>query len=403
MALKPPFWGNVPQTVPAKVAGYHAAQDGASIPPAMRKNPTAQQSSNNSIPPSSAPTSMSMPQGQQNAQMPTTRQAPAPQQAPRKGDTQKRTAAQSDAKPGPIKFRSRSGYTGIVSESISRKICKVNAKDKVVDFTSKLNVAYVNDYAMIHGCGGKDHAGNSTIGITICDYTNGTGDNKSVTVKYSLDVKDISQLYEAAMFARLGILKPDASMNITWINTVERQINDWKRYQPTQDGIYPIPRNALNALFGTIQNAKAATNAVVGTPCYIYQREKNNPYAVQNGLAPCSKVTISFSPYRKDGDLSHYPWYISVENFDAPLNTSKSGASSHNSKQAVNKRSAFINLSCDDFCAVMTAIQRHVHQWENYHSRGLFTDAYCQMEEQRRERSAQNDNGATATPRINHA
>lgn len=262
-------------------------------------------------------------------------------------------------------------------EYISYKIWNINGKNKVVDFNTKLTMAYLKDFANIHGRGGSGHAGNSTIGIVVCDYSNGTGE-KSVTVKYNLDVEDVGFLYEAAMSARLGLLKPDPGINLAWIDQVQRIMDGWKAIPKLPDGSRPIPAQALNATNNALNNARAATTAQLTNPLFSYSREKNNPYTGKNGLAPCSKISIAYTPYRKDGAPSNYPWYIGIENFEAPLRQGKNGASSHNSAQAVNKRSAFINLSNDDFCAAMVAIQRFVHLWE-HRSIPMIDEAYRRM------------------------
>lgn len=248
---------------------------------------------------------------------------------------------------------------------LNQKIFKINGNKKVIDFNSKLTMALIHDFANVHGCGGSGHAGNSTIGIVICDYSKGTGENVSTTVQFNLDVEDIGFLYEAAMAARLGMLKPDPGLNKDWLEQSMRILESFKSLPRNPDGSRAIPAQALNDLNGSLINAMGATNTLLSAPVFSYFREKNNPYAVKNGLAPCSKITISCSPYRKDGTLSKYPWYIAVENFDAPLSVGKNGSSSHNSTQAANKRSAFINVSNDDFCAAMVAVKRFISLWEH--------------------------------------
>ena len=80
---------------------------------------------------------------------------------------------------------------------ISATITKTNGRNKVIDFRDNLVIANTKDYANIHGVGGKDHAPNSTIRCTICDYTKGKGEN-SVTVSANVAVDVINRLYFAA-------------------------------------------------------------------------------------------------------------------------------------------------------------------------------------------------------------
>ena len=74
-------------------------------------------------------------------------------------------------------------------------IAKANGRDKVIDFRDGLVLADIDDYAMIHGVGGKHHTMNSVIKIGLCDYTAGTG-SKSKTVFASITPDICEQLFE---------------------------------------------------------------------------------------------------------------------------------------------------------------------------------------------------------------
>lgn len=78
---------------------------------------------------------------------------------------------------------------------ISTIIAKANARSKVIDFRDGLVPALMEDYAMIHGTGGKDHAPASVIKVTVCDYTAGTGD-KSTTVTANISPDLCERLFE---------------------------------------------------------------------------------------------------------------------------------------------------------------------------------------------------------------
>lgn len=391
MYTRPPQWTSPMTATPTSTGGYAPAVPGASQPQVnaapARIVPGNQTFSPQMLNPASASTPLQHPATSQPAQQVTPHRVPAPppQQTP------KAASAPPQQRSAPVQQQNNRSQGSQTPEYISQKIWKINAKNKVVDFNSKLTMAYIGDFANIHGCGGSGHAGNSTIGIVICDYTKGTGD-KSTTVKYSLDVEDVGFLYEAAMSARLGMLKPDPGINIAWIDNVQRILHSLTSVPKFQDGTRPVPSQALNAMNSALNNAKAATTAQLTAPLFSYSREKNNPYAVKNGLAPCSKVSITYTPYRKDGEPSFYPWYIGIENFDAPLKTGKNGASSHNSTQASNKRSAFINLSNDDFCAAMVAIQRFVSLWE-HRAIPMMNEAYRRIDAARAEKENQKQSG----------
>lgn len=300
------------------------------------------------------------PNGQRAKQAPTTPSAPA--EAP---------AAKNEA-------QSETGF-------ISTQIWKVNGKDKVVDFSSKLVKAYAQDFANIHGIGGADHATNSTICVTLCDYTKGKGD-KSVTLKYCIDVEDVAQLFHAAKMACIGQLTApapaSASVNgeaIAKIDSALAQMRKWLKIEPYPDNSRPIQMDELTsvgkALSDALASLKQQSAGGTNTVTYSYTRQKNHAYADSiskvNGVphAPVQQISIFYDPTRR------YPWTIQISNYDAPIKQQANGATTHNASKAINKREAFINLSADDFCAAMVAVDRFIRLWEQRMYR--IVDAGC--------------------------
>lgn len=271
---------------------------------------------------------------------------------------------------------------------ISQQICKINGKDKVMDFKSRLIPARVEDFANVHGRGGKGHAPNSTIACTICDFTKGVGD-KSVSVAYRIDVEDIELLYEAAVAARLGILAGNANAGLRTVSgDVLTALRRWLGQPPQQDGRL-IQDNEIIALGTALSNAMSA----IPEALFSYVREKNNPYKKdEQGNVSVSGITIGYCPYRKDGQRSRYPWVIKIENYRAPLRERANGSSPHDASRAVDKRSAFIMASEDDFLASMVAIKRYVNLWEMTNL-DLIRDGLYQIEEARIENQNQKLNG----------
>ncbi len=260
---------------------------------------------------------------------------------------------------------------------ISQKIYKINTKDKVVDFSSKLMVAKVEDFANVHGCGGKGHAPNSTISITVCDYSRGIGEN-AVTVSYNADVEDMGALYHAAMDARLGKLTADPSVLISALSVARKRLRNWYQEKDCADGIKAIPTEQIVSAGKLLSNALSQT----GQPAFVYSKEKNNPYRKDDrGYVPVSKVYIAYTPFRKNGEKSNYPWCIQVENFSAPLKERSNGSTAHDAKNAVNKRVANILLSADDFAATMVAVQRFVQLWEMSSALPVMRKAYKKLDE----------------------
>jgi hypothetical protein len=260
-------------------------------------------------------------------------------------------------------------------EFISTKIWKINGKDKVVDFQSRLIKAYDQDFANIHGIGGSNHAPNSTISVNLCDFTKGKGQN-SVTVKYGIDVEDMSLLYHAAMAARLGQLGAGTVTNSdALVQACQESLNrlrGWLSLPPLQDNSRVISYDEITAVGKSLSDSlNAMQQAAQNTAPFTYVRQKNNPYSTKtvNGVsyAPVSQINLTFDPSRR------YPWTIHISNYDAPIKQQKNGATTHNAKQAINMQEAFINISMDDFCAAMVAVNRFVHLWEQRMFRTLDT------------------------------
>lgn len=271
---------------------------------------------------------------------------------------------------------------------ISQQICKVNGKDKVMDFKSRLIPARVEDFANVHGRGGKDHAPNSTIACTICDYTKGVGAN-SVSVAYRIDVEDMELLYEAAVAARLGTFESNVNAGLrTLCGDVRSALRCWLGQPPEQGGRL-IQDNEIIALGSALSNALNAIPEVL----FTYAREKNNPYKKdERGNVPVSGITIGYSPYRKDGQRSRYPWVVKIDNYQAPLKERANGSSPHDASRAVDKRSAFIMVSEDDFLASMVAVKRYIKLWETT-KLDLVQEGLRKVEEARTGNQAQDLNG----------
>lgn len=378
---------NYPQNGPVHAMQQQGVQNRGQVQPNGYPSPAAQ------------PPVQVAPSQQQNRQpWQNTPPGPAPQQRgpapvpqPQAAQYQHGSAQPSPQYPAPNPSQASPPAQQV---RISQKIWKINGKDKVVDFVSKLTKANVEDFAMLHGCGGKAHAPNSTIGITLCDYTKGTGD-ASVTVRYSVDVEDMALLYNAAVSARLGNLRPSSAPALPLADALITQIKSWKGFPLFNDEnrSRQVPGQAINAIMDAAIGIRKALQDKEGEPAFTYTREKINPYKTnpQNGFHPASRLQINFTPIRKGGQVSTYPWYISIENFDAPMNTKSTGATTFDGSKAVNKTSAYINLSMEDFLAAMVAVDRHVRLWEIQQAGPVMRMAYKQLDEERMAREQQQD------------
>jgi hypothetical protein len=243
------------------------------------------------------------------------------------------------AKPNHAPQQAAQSTSQKVQVYISTKIINFHSATKAIDFNSLLVPAKKEDFAMIHGCGGKNHAKNSTIGVVICDHSKGTGD-KSLTLRYNIDVHAIDELYQAALE------KPRKAWELLHPNN------------PTRPGPGDIP--------------------------YAYTPEAKVNHYVRNakGYSPVSRLEIKYCPIRKDGTISRNPWYIAISNCDAPVQTRQNGAVTYNGKAAENRKAVFVNMSYEEFSKAMTAIWHNVLDWELSCNKKQFIEGYQAFNEQ---------------------
>ncbi|HIT33426.1 MAG TPA: hypothetical protein IAC31_02190 [Candidatus Faecousia intestinigallinarum] len=281
------------------------------------------------------------------------------------------------APPSPPQEQSQAAF-------ISPKIYKINGKDKVIDFSSKLVVARMADYANIHGCGGKEHSANSTIQVTICDYSKGTGE-QSVTARCNLDVEVFATLYQAAIDARLGKFSTRKTSGLSdAVMAAVNMLRKWTNAPECGNGVKAIPFAEIAAAEQYLQNATRQDAA--GKPFFEYMTEKNNPYRKdRSGNVPVSKLYVAYMPLRNTGEVSRYPWLVQIQNFMAPLKQKANGSTAHDASKAFNTVTASINLSADDFAAAMVAVERFVRLWEMANALPVIRTAQAAIERKRQE------------------
>lgn len=355
---KPAYGQGYQEQQPAYGQGYQSRQQAPQ--PSQRQQYTAPQAPAEPAPPPQAPM-----------------QPAPPPQAPMQPAPASQTPTQQN--------RQNNGGT---PEYISRQIAKVNGRDKILEFCTNLSAATVADFAMVHGCGGKGHAYNSTICVRICDYSKGTGD-KSVTLKYGIDVDDMEMLYQAAMKSRLGSFFPPASGLSSKIQAALAYAESLTKGPVTQDGRLVVAPEQVGGLMERLQTLLNDCPQIAGVPLFSYEREKVDPYKKDgNGMAPVSKLAITYTPVRLDNKTQHaersrYPWFISITNFMAPLLVGDNGNTTYNGQKAANKRTVFLVVSEDDFCSAMVACRRHIRLWEQAMTLPVMEEAFRQIENQR--------------------
>lgn len=84
----------------------------------------------------------------------------------------------------------------------SNQIYKVQTDRKLIALYDRLKYAFLTNYAQIHAKGEyieNDHKAHSLIGITIQDYSNGTGENNMI-VQFNLIIFSFEFLFSLHHF-----------------------------------------------------------------------------------------------------------------------------------------------------------------------------------------------------------
>ncbi len=252
---------------------------------------------------------------------------------------------------------------------VSTAITKTNGKGKVIDFRDNLTIANIDDYANMHGTGGKNHAPNSTITCCICNYSKGTGEN-SVTVRTNINIDAVYALFTATQriitenTLKAGNESTISQSGLNQLKQIYKQLEAaYKASQSTpmtSDAIKKIG-NAYHKALGEIKTGNRA-----GVADFTYSQDKVDAYKKQNdGTAPVSKISIVHCPIRKDGQVSTYPWFIKITNGYAPVVTQNTGATTYDAKKMQVKAEEYINVNDNDMFRMMLRVVRYIETWEN--------------------------------------
>lgn len=271
-------------------------------------------------------------------------------------------------------------------------IAKTNGKDKVIDFRDCLNLANQDDYAMLHGIGGKEHARTSVIKLTICDYTAGKGE-LSKTVSANISPATCEKLFEVCK-RNIGTLIIDNNLP----PFVEQRDHN-KKQNKIADMHFEVLQHILMLAKAISKSAKEKQVPGVGVIAdslismftkskeHVLAQEENNPIPASleipchcdinyvqdrvhssktgaDGYAPVQRLTISHRTYRQDGKPSMYPWTVKVVNGNAFVKVSDIGATTFDSKSLRDTTEAFIVISDDDMFRCMNSVLHYIDVWE---------------------------------------
>ena len=187
---------------------------------------------------------------------------------------------------------------------ISRQIAKYATDKKLIEFNDKMRLPPVECYAHIQATGDKNKDGknvNSLIGITMLDYSKGTGNN---TVSVEANITPDELMY---VFSKLN--------------------QGVERFEMTQDKIFGEPD--------------------------------------ENGQCSVTKLRIARANVDAKGKTRNYPWFVQIENGKAvKAKNEKSGGSYIKANTYVVGAKVFVNINDFDMFKLLSRIQSFINAWE---------------------------------------
>ena len=267
--------------------------------------------------------------------------------------------------------------------NISHVIWTVGGNKKFFDMRNGLQLAYVKDYAMLYGKGGKKHAPRGGIIFSITDYSGSKSQFAKATVPISLIYKikviceknfgtDHNGVAEVASGVTYAIGKVD-NMSNAFIKFCNFAIGACHRLLTgTSKGTVAEIGNSLTEANKILMTNAPANPIPVREPYteVVYHQERVNVYKhdPNDNFVPVSSCDVSRTQYRKDGSLSKLPWNITIKNFWAQPNNQRNGTTSYNARNVRDLVNVNINISDDDMYHAVILAEHFIRNWET---------AYC--------------------------
>lgn len=304
---------------------------------------------------------------------------------------------------------------------VSTIIAKVNGRNKVLDFRDGLVVANVNDYAMLHGCGGEGHAPSSVIKVYLCDYSSGTG-SMSRTVSANISTVLCEQIFEVCkrnigaqiipddfgFFTeqRMSNKKMSRMADMCHCALQGSQIILDRFIEKSKEGDSPKMAAVAERLSYYLKKAleRAAAEPAsperepyMGLPQHMdfnYSQDRVHNYQSKTGggnIAPVQKLEIWHTTYRKQGDLSTYPWTVRITNGKARVVSQPTGGTTYDASSMTDVEKAFIQISDADMFRAMSRINHYVNVWENAIAVDVVRQGLIKREQERKAFIAQRE------------
>lgn len=184
----------------------------------------------------------------------------------------------------------------------TNQIAKIQTSKKLIVFYDKLRLAPIEHYAQLHAKGEEISGAklNSLIGISIQDYSNGTGQNNTI-VQFNLTPEQIQFL----------------------LTRIEA---GFQEFEWSSDKIFGVPD--------------------------------------VNGYSIAQKFVITRHSLKQDGSVSNNPWFISVSNGHGIRVQNRMGGYYMKGGSYQQEKSAFINLNDMDLYTLLKRTDSFIRNWE---------------------------------------
>ena len=278
---------------------------------------------------------------------------------------------------------------------ISTVITKTTGRDKVIDFRDGLVAAHEEDYANLHGAGGrKGKAPVSVIKVYLCDYTAGTGD-LSRTLHANISPELCEQLLEVCR-QNIGVqvvepnipplveqrmvnqkLSKSADMSFGILNNCLKLLERIGKSEEEGNGIPGLGTLATGAKNLLTKNRDKAMEESAPAPMapfqvprhmdFTYSQDRVHAFgSVKEGdMVPVQRLNIFHQTFRSDGQASNYPWTVKITNAKAPVHFQATGATTFSSAGMTDKQEAFIQISDADMYRMMSRVCHYISVWEH--------------------------------------
>lgn len=270
-------------------------------------------------------------------------------------------------------------------------IAKAAAKDKFLDFRNALTLAFLEDYGNIQGTGGANHAPVSGIRLLIQDNSNGQSKNADAILPCFM-IDKILEVCKANIAAPVDESRRKATEKATVFNGVSNAIEVSSRLylamhqfvsnfmmscanivkgRGNQNGPYAEFGGSFKKTIAALQTPTQTNTFPANNPYMDYSYHQDRVYADKRHrndpsyLASVTLMDITRKQFKQDGQISTYPWTVSINKFKAPPIYHKNGTTAYDAKaQKADEVSVFIQVSDSDMWKCCYTVQHFISVWE---------------------------------------